>query len=284
VAPSSTTVNDITDSGVSGHMVVDNINRGNGYYPVTYTVWEKGTYAISITSGGDHIMSSAFTLEVDDGAVFAESSTAAGNGLTGGVAGDEFAFTVQAKDVRQVEQQTVMTYAHVVDLVPEEQTVSVSGSFTLSFRGEATATISNGDSYASVEAKLEDLDQVKLFFPGSITVSGSGSGVTVGEDFDISFANAANGGHYGDLALLTCNAGCSMSDKVNGDTPFRKEIQAFQCNADGGEFTATIGSYSAITIAAADNEAAVEAAFLNDAGLSVTVAFGVSKSSVCVDT
>ena len=90
-----------------------------------YTLWYKGSYELSPTSTNEHIFGSPFVVEILDGAVYAESSTATGDGLVGGVAGDLFEFTVQAMDVRTTEQQTVRTDAYVVDVVYEVQTVTV---------------------------------------------------------------------------------------------------------------------------------------------------------------
>jgi len=62
-----------------------------GMYPVEYTLWSKGTYEIAITSNHEHVRGSPFTLEVDDGEVYAESTTASGQGLVGGIAGQSVA-------------------------------------------------------------------------------------------------------------------------------------------------------------------------------------------------
>merc|ERR1712224_815451 len=110
------------------------------------TPWIKGSYSIAITgSTGVHIKDSPFAMTVGVGAVHAASSTASGPGLSGGVAGTPFKFTVQAKDTRRMEIQTVSTSAVIVNVVEEQQTFKCNGvdgdSFKLTFRGAETAAI-----------------------------------------------------------------------------------------------------------------------------------------------
>jgi hypothetical protein len=129
-----------------------------GVYPVNYVLYYKGTYSMAVTAGGNHIIGSPFTVEVDDGAVEAKTSMAAGDGLTGGVVGEPFTFTVQAKDVRAVEEQTIKPAATVVKHVPAEVEIDMKTevSTVLTFRGTST-TIANTDTYGQVDAKLEAL-------------------------------------------------------------------------------------------------------------------------------
>jgi len=130
---------------------------GDGDYPVTYTLWQKGTYEMAITSSGEHIESSAFMVVADDGAENALSSTATGQGLISGVAGDQFTFDVQAKDVRQPEVQVIKLTS----------TVAVSGGdFKLTYGNVETATIAAGANAATLESALEAISTV-----GDVTVN-----------------------------------------------------------------------------------------------------------------
>jgi hypothetical protein len=205
------------------------IVASRGLYPCAYTLWYKGSYFMSVRHfNGEHIMGSPFAIEVDDGATEAATSFAQGQGLVGGVAGEQLVFTVTARDVRQYEYQAVYTNATVVPAVAERQTVTVSsgasGAVSFLFRGESTGSaVSVGASWADVEAALEALatiDDVEL-----PPLSQTTSALAAGSSFDVLFVGV---GVRGDVPALK-GSFVSSSEARKGDAPYVHEVQTLSC-------------------------------------------------------
>ena len=259
VAPASDTS---TTASAKMHTAVV---ASGGEYPVEFTLWVKGLHSMSVMSAdGHHIEGSPFTVEVDDGATEAVTSFADGPGLSGGVAGSQLAFTVQARDVRQYEHQVVATNATVVPVVDEIQTIRMasgaSGALTLSFRGASTptATLAVGDTLQTVANALGSLDTIrgtttvttyeasaapstvtvaKAYANGVVVASPAGYGaVTAGDEIEVTFT-----GPRGDVPLLVVDdpTKATVVETRKGDCPFRAEVQTFTCVYDG-EFGADV--------------------------------------------
>ena len=78
-----------------------------GIYPVRYTLWEKGTYELSVFSAATLVSGSSYTVEVANGSPQASSSSALGIGLEVGIAGEESSVEVRIRDRRQSEIQSI---------------------------------------------------------------------------------------------------------------------------------------------------------------------------------
>ena len=247
-----------------------------GYYPVEYTLWYKGTYELAITSNNEHVEGSPFTVEVDDGAVFAESTTAEGQGLVGGVAGDPFVFTVQAMDVRTTEIQTIRTEAFVVPMTSEVQFVDVSTEpagtgFFLRFRGAKTDNIQLGTAtYQDAEDLLNALPTVNGVDVVPPDGSVMGDSVTIADGgFYVEFTY-----DYGDVPMLVGSGSVTVSEEIKGDTAYRKETQAFTCMCDDGAasyITITYGDEDPITVDGTTTATQLETAFSAFTDVSVVV-------------
>ena len=225
-----------------------------GDYPIKYTPWIKGSYSLAVTdTSGVHISGSPFALAVDDGVVHAPSSTSTGQGLVSGVAGNNFTFTIQAKDTRKYEQQTIMTQAAVVSSVEEQQKITcssgASGTFDIGFRG-VSVTVAATDSATQLRDKLQTLSTI-----GSVTVAYDGSDSQLcqsGNPATITFAESDL--TRGPLPLLTAttpSGGGTTSVALHrkGETAFRQEEQRFQCSATGGTLTVSYGGQTTSAIA-----------------------------------
>ena len=255
-----------------------------GRYPVEYTLWVKGLHTMAVTSAdGHHIEGSPFTIEVADGQTEAVTSFATGPGLTGGVAGEQLAFTVQARDVRQYEHQVVATNATVVPVVDEVQTIRVAsgaaGTFRLTFRGASTGditvgtTANSGTTLQSLADELGNLDTFRgtantidqtaapstvavqrAYANGVVVESPAGYGkVQEGDEIEITFT-----GPRGDVPLLVVDTPntASVVETRKGDCPFRSEVQTFTCVYDGDYGAADVSARS-FSVRLRDSEPAV---------------------------
>ena len=120
-----------------------------GVYPIEYNVMDAGEYDVAVTtSAGEPINGSPFSLTIVDNSVDAKSSWAAGSGLTDGDTGEVSTFTIQAKDARQHERQTI----YVVG--------ATGGTFTVSFNGEESDPIAYDESAAGLKSILDRLTTV----------------------------------------------------------------------------------------------------------------------------
>jgi hypothetical protein len=218
------------------------IDASGGLYPVHYTLWYTGSYFMTVKHfNGEEIEGSPFTIEVDDGATEASTSFATGQGLLGGVTGEQLVFTVTARDVRQIERQAVFTNATVVPVVPEKQKVvvsaSVSTSVVLSFRGESTSTLAVGATWEDVETALEELatiDDVQILNPSTTALAAS-------SDFELLFVGTQV---RGDVPLLGGSGVASASESRKGDAPFVREVQTLTCTvASATTSNAQLGTF-----------------------------------------
>jgi hypothetical protein len=217
------------------------IDASRGLYPCAYVLWYKGSYFMSVKHyNGEHIEGSPFSIEVDDGETEAATSYANGQGLVGGVAGEQLSFTIQARDVRQREVQAISINATVVPVVPERQTLTfnTNGAVTLTFRGETTASIAVGSTWAQVEAALEALttiDDVEL----DTLNSSSSKTLTASTSVDVLFVGSQV---KGDVPLIKSNnKTVTAHEDRKGDAPFVYEVQTLTCQLNGDD---DIGSFN----------------------------------------
>ena len=179
---------------------------------------------MAITSNNVEIDGGIVPILVTDGAASAPASTASGTGLDGGVAGTPFAFTIQARDVRRAEVQSVLVDGSAVAVTPAEQTVDISGvsaDFTLAFRGATTADLQGADD-ATMQAALEGLPTVGA---GNVVVEDDGSGSMV-----VTFT-----GVYGALPAMVpggTDATVTVTTTAAGDAPYVSEVSTFVCDED----------------------------------------------------
>ena len=237
--------------GSDGFDAVSNVmsvsmEASGGLYPVRYTLWEKGIYELSVFSGTSLVSGSSYTVEVDNGTPQASSSTASGDGLKSGVAGDEMSFEVIVRDQRQSEVQSIKASGTVTDFVNEVQRLSIvsnSGeSFQIDFRGQTSEDIivglSTTEELKTAIEKLATVGQVSVTSDGTLPV------IQKGDSLDIEFLS-----EHGSLTFMSSSGQNVVSKLVEGEAPFRVERQSFNCNADGGyiilsfnHLTATIES------------------------------------------
>ncbi len=174
-------------TSVSDNLSVEK-RPSTGIYPVRYTLWEKGTYELSVFSASTLVSGSSYTIEVANGVPQASSSSAFGKGLKVGVAGEKSSFIVEVKDRRQSEIQSLVTSAVVIDFINEMQRLEIISNigeiFQIEFRGQKTSNIEVGLSILSdIATALEALHTV-----GQVTVSSNGSSViTQGDTIDVEF-------------------------------------------------------------------------------------------------
>ncbi|KAL7538362.1 hypothetical protein ACHAXR_010787, partial [Thalassiosira sp. AJA248-18] len=201
-----------------------------GIYPVRYTLWEKGLYELSVISGTTLVSGSSYTVEVANGTPQASSSSAFGNGLEAGVAGESSSFEVRVKDRRQSEIQSIKTSAIVIDFIDEVQQIQVLSNlgetFRIEFRGQSSGNIEVGlSTLADIAEALEALHSI-----GQVNVSSNGSSVIQsGDMIDVEFLT-----EHGSLDLMKSNGPEIITTVIEGEAPFRAERHAFYCDADGG--------------------------------------------------
>ena len=173
-----------------------------------------------------HVKNSPFSVLVDDGVVHPTTSTSVGQGLVSGTAGDAFNFTVQAKDTRNIEVQTISTSAYVVPTVHEVQNltcVKQSGSFTVSFRGVDSDPINFNANAMTVANTLKAMPTIS-----TVTVSHVGAVDEVCKGgMLVTFT-----GELGDVSLLSStDVNVAVAENVKGQTAFRPAISKLTCTA-----------------------------------------------------
>ena len=217
-----------------------------GIYPVSFTLWQTGTYTVRITNNGMDIQGSPATIFVKNAPVDPTSSIAYGKGLVGGIAGEQLTVTIQAKDTRQPAIQYITTMASVVPYVGEIQQVTLpsSGAFTLSFRGRTTSSLTIGTStYATLTSALSALNTMGTFS----VLTTSGGAITAGTlgasaSFWVSFTGPSTPPLVGPLPAISGSAGVVVSKVRVGDAPYRKEVQVVKCySASTVTATLTLG-------------------------------------------
>ncbi|KAE8959836.1 hypothetical protein PF005_g31059, partial [Phytophthora fragariae] len=161
--------------------------------------------------------------------------------------------------------------------VPEIQklTVLAAGTFTLTFRGVATTTLTAGataqtvgaTSIANLEAALEALASV-----GSVDVSSAATALAVNAEFLVTFT-----AQPGALPLLQPSdlTVASVVEVQAGATNFRKEVVVFSCQATAGQVRFTYNG---------DNADVDFNAALTDVESSLLTLFGVEAESLSVSS
>ena len=214
-----------------------------GIYPLTFTLWQTGTYSVKISNNGQDITGSPTTIFVENAPVDPTSSIAYGQGLLGGIAGEQIEITIQAKDTRQTAIQYITTSAELVDYVDEVQSIAVGvangNTFELSFRGRTTGSFTVGTStYADVATELDALGTVGSYSLQTDTGADIEPTDTVvnGATFRIKFegSSLADGSSDANIvgplpAIVPSSSSVEVTRIIPGDAPFRKPVQAVQC-------------------------------------------------------
>jgi len=206
----------------------------NGIYPISYKVWEVGTYSLTIENKGSLISDQTFTVIVDSGSIHASSTNAYGHGLEKARAGEESSFFIQMRDRRSFEVQVISLTTVSIPQINEVQEIhimSVSGStFQLMFRGERTSPLKVGfTSLSDLKVALESLPSC-----GNVSIS-SISGQTLivtGDKIQVEFRT-----DLGVLPLLTSSGPELIQKLINGQVSYRFETQVLECDGDEGEVT-----------------------------------------------
>ena len=277
-----------------------------GTYPMRYNIHVAGAWSLAITSlaTGAHIDGSPYDVQVAVAVTDPGSSTATGQGLISGIAGELFEYTVQANDLRVHEVQSVSTRAAPVATVDEVQTIlcsSAAGSFDLSFRalgvaaaGTSTVTINAADDFATVQAALNSLDTID-----AVTVAApAGSAVTTICDagapvpIEITFTGAAVRGDLPDLVISSSSTDAVVAELVPGAIDARAEVQLLICDSDeslmGEDVTLTWEGMSVDVPVSTDPAALgglLETAFGLAAGsVTTAIAPGSAQATICMLT
>ena len=272
--------------GSDGFDAVSNVmsvsmEASGGIYPVRYTLWEKGVYELSVYSGTTLVSGSSYTVEVDNSTPQASSSTAFGEGLTSGVAGDQVSFEVVVRDQRQSAVQSIMTSATIIDRVNEVQRMTITAnsgeSFHIVFRGQASQPITVGSSTVlDLELAMENLDTIGQI---SVTSDGTSSFIQMGDVIDIEFLT-----EEGSLTLMSSSGQNVVTKLVDGEVAFRAERQSFICNANGGYIILSFNDHTA-TIESSDDVSTFESKLSGLVGSSVSaVVTEDGTESVCNDS
>jgi len=230
IQPSYTQNNAVEPSSLQAYRSLSiTIDASRSLYPCKYTLWHKGSYFMSVKHyNGEHIEGSPFDIMVDDGETEAETSFAQGQGLLGGIAGEQLTFTVQARDVRQREIQAISINATIVPVVYERQTLSFNtggSDVKLVFRGETTEYIPDAASWDDVEVALEKLatiDDVQLMNHTTDALSSA-------SQVDVLFVGTMVRGDVPPIKSSTSGLVTSHEDR-KGDAPFVNEIQTLKCH------------------------------------------------------
>ena len=304
----------VAGNGAAASVDVDPLAEA-GTYPMQYVLHEAGDWRLDVTNmrDGSAIVGSPFTVHTAVAVTHPGSSTAQGAGLFGGVAGDDFEFTVQANDARVVEVQTITTRAVEVPEVPEVQSiacVATSGAFEVLFRpslsasGSAGATASipfnaplstastpAGDSLEELLEAMDGIDDVTITVDtGSAQSTVCDSGLGASARVYVTFGSPT----VGDVPELSLGADTTdvsptIATVTAGTTANRNEIQSIMCQDDNtgtGSFQVAFRG-STVTIpgtAAATGVGSVEDLLESNLPVGdVTVAFaaGASATTAC---
>ncbi|GMF34611.1 unnamed protein product [Phytophthora lilii] len=157
----------------------------------------------------------------------------------------------------------------------QKLTILAAGTFTLSFRGAATSTLTAGATAASVGAStLANLKSAleAVTSIGTVDVSSAATVLAVNAEFQITFTALP-----GALPLLNPTPGtvASITEVRAGTTNFRKEVVVFSCQATAGKVRFTYSGQNAdVTFAAA----------LTDVETSLLALFDVEAESISVSS
>lgn len=194
-----------------------------GVYPVSFTLWHTGTYAVRITNNGVDIFGSPTSIFVSNAPVDPTASLSAG--ASGGTAGVPITVAIQAKDTRQTEIQYVLSSATVSAFTTAIQSVTLpagTAQFQLSFRGQSV-TINPGTSAYSVIASLTTLGTV-TFTTATGTAITTSTKILPSASFLITFSSLV-----GPLPLLVASSATVLiSHSQIGDAPFRSEVKVIK--------------------------------------------------------
>ena len=207
-----------------------------GIYPVCYTLWEKGTYEVSVFSATTLVLGSSYTVKVANGAPQALLSSALGIGLEVGIAGEESLLEVRIRDRRQSKIPSIRTSAGVIEFINEKQRLEelshVGKVFQIEFQGQITCNIEVGLSTLSdVVDALEALHTI-----GQVSVLSDGSSVIhKGDKIDDEFLT-----EHGTLDLMRSTELESITKILERERHIR---QVIYCDADGGYIVLSFKSF-----------------------------------------
>ena len=268
-SPSLLSVDGSALTGAGDESITITTEATTGTYPVSYTPWVSGEYDVFVQANGVDILDSPFALTVAIGDVKAGASTSVGDGLVGGIAGDTFAFEIQAKDQRKYDEQTIFVNTNNVQSVAEVQTITCDGSntpttdsFELTFRGE-TVTINGNMIGSDIKDALEGLDAIPSV---DVTIAGGATACASSNPPDIEITFTGLDGDVPEFVVSSKSGPDSVQviESVMGVAPAVKEVQYFTCQGTTGtvtlDFTSIENVYGAtfghgtgsVTIDAAD--------------------------------
>jgi hypothetical protein len=179
------------------------------------------------------ISGSPLTITVANAPLDASASYAFGQGLVGGVAGQQLVVNVQTKDTERLTVQYISASASVSKYVPEIQKFVIppgSSSVKFRYRGMTSGSVSPStidNLYAALLQITNATGSVVL-----TTAAGASTGAYNHEELHLNFTKLR-----GPLPLMTIlKSGSGDFDKpltaseyVIGDTPYRKAVQVVQC-------------------------------------------------------
>lgn len=184
--------------------------------------------------------------------------------------GDQAAITAQASPTGFALAEVAQGNSSVPAIeIQHFATQFTTGTYTLSFQGEATAQISVDATAADVEAELNSLASINGI--GGVTVAQSATG-----GFDISFVNAGN---QEAIVVQSIPATFAGLETVHGSAT-GVEVQTVKTGTSDGSFTLAFGAATTKSIAVGATADIVEAALnalptvVTAGGVSVTPAAG----------
>jgi hypothetical protein len=205
-----------------------------------------------------------------------------GDGLIGGVAGEQLTVLIQAKDTRQTSIQYLTTMATVVDYLCEVQEVRLtqSGNFNIVFRGQTSSSLSVGGTVLTLKNALigmntidgvEICDQMNQILPDSALIA-------YAEPFRIRFTGPSVAGPLPFVHVSGVTA--DISRIVRGYAPFRVPVQVVQCTVLSGAINLVLDGKMA-NFTATDTISSVQAALavLNVGTIVIKAADGSAASS-----
>jgi hypothetical protein len=243
-----------------------------GVYPISFTLWNTGSYDASVTSNGVHVQGSPCSITVINAPVDPTSSLAYGIGLVGGIAGEQIAVEIQAKDERQTSIQYITSMADVADFVAEEQKIAFSTTateFTLSFRGSTTTSLTVGTStvLALKTAIARVLSEAVIVYAVDGSIALDADVLIVGE-VSVEFAEV-----LGDVPLMvSSDATVTVTETIKGYAPFRQTVQVVTlCSPDSNSDVTMAYGGSSVTFTKTTLVSEVETIITDAFGTTISI-------------
>lgn len=239
-----------------------------GVYPVSYTLWQTGSYLVRITSGGVDIQGSPAVIAVSNAPVDATASTSFGPAT--GLAGSPMTVNIQAKDARQTEVQYIISSAEVGGYVNEVQQVSFTapGTYTVTFRGQSVLITTGTTSYGALAALSTFGDVAFASLNGSLIAHSTVIGGT--DTFTITFSSLV-----GPLPLIVSSSSPNeviVTRSSEGYALFRPEVKVVEtCSltqSNGLSFVSGAAAVSVASMSAADVRKSISSLGYGDVSIS----------------